>query len=157
MAAAPIDGDDAAHRRHVAHRWVGAELAAHAAADNALRRSWTTPGWTAHAFGLDAQDAAKVAGEIEHQPRPERFAGQAGSRAAGVDRQLILAARTGRRRPRRPVERGRTTPSGLIWYMLASLAYSCKKTSSQRTSPAISPRRSSWIRSRCWSITRRFQ
>ena len=36
-------------------------------------------------FCVDADHAAKMGGEIDHQPRPERFAGHARAGAAGVD------------------------------------------------------------------------
>ena len=42
------------------------------------------------AVRTDVRDAPQVTGKVEDQPRPERFAGQPGARAARMDRQLVL-------------------------------------------------------------------
>ena len=64
-------------------------------------------------LGLDADHAPQELGEIEHQARPQRFAGHAAAGAAGVHGMRFSAAYC-TQATTSAVERGRTTASGRI-------------------------------------------
>jgi hypothetical protein len=89
MAAAGVDGDDAAHGRHAAHGRVGAEEAA-GSGQEAVQCGQHHAGLHSHSIVFDRENAAKVAGKVDYQTAAQRFAGQAGAGAAGVDWQLVL-------------------------------------------------------------------
>ena len=53
-------------------------------------RAWTTPGCRRTLSASVAQNAPHIAGEVDDDPRPQRFAGQPGPGSAWMDRQLVL-------------------------------------------------------------------
>ena len=67
----------------------------------------------AHLLVVEADHAAQMGRKIEDQSRPERFARHAGAGAAGMKRHMIFG-RILQQAATSAVERGRTTPSGLI-------------------------------------------
>ncbi len=89
VAPGVVESQDAAHRRHAAGCGVRSELPAKA---SQVPIELTEHNTRLHRYGVavNAHNPAHRLAEIDDQPSTERFAGQAGARAAGVQRDVLL-------------------------------------------------------------------
>ena len=151
VAARTVQRQDAAHRRDVGSGGIRAHRSGRGRPRNRFSKAQPLPAAPAPSRAsqarmrrMECEKSTTSPGPIDSPaspvPAPRAWSGI--SFSAAYCTQATTSARL----------RGRTTPSGRISYTLASEAYICTKTSSQKTSPSSNPRKSAWIRSRSWSM-----
>jgi hypothetical protein len=89
VAASPVQRQHASHGGHMRHRRIGAEEPT-SRGEELIQLSMHDAGLHTDAVGLNVEYSAHEMREVNDQARPQRFAGESRSRAAGVNGNAVV-------------------------------------------------------------------